>query len=200
MFERSFPAFLIEDVKKVTGYISSKVPEGSRMGVSEQYIKMLLLNGDEVQFPQRIYFEDAPTQALSTFTKEQRCMYHCIYTRHHDGYIREKHVMILLLEYPDELPDWVCPFLLSISGEYVMEILEQLYEQLYLRRNQTIQAICLMNRQQFLYIHDRMISYWNEFYRSRCPRYKQYIGKKLFEDCYGYTRSMEKTRHVLKAE
>lgn len=194
MFEAAFPTYLKEEVRIVLPFFFQKLLGEDRIGVAEQYTEMRVLTGEAVQLPQRIYFEDTLLLFPPDFTKEQRCIYHCIYTRHHNGYVREKHVKSLLIEYPDELPEWVCPFLLSISGEYIMEILELLYKKLYPRENKTIQAMCLMNSQQFLYIHDRMISYWNEFYRGRCPQYKQYIGRKLFKDCYGYTRSMEKNK------
>ncbi|WP_321384504.1 hypothetical protein [uncultured Enterococcus sp.] len=194
IIKSAFPSHLQEDVKTVAAYLSQELSEGIRHGISEQYIEMRLLNGEVIRFPYRFYFKDEHVTFPTEFTKEQRCIYHCIYTRHYNGYIREKHMTSLLLEYPDELPDWVCSYLLSLSGEYIMEILERLYEMLSPRKNETIQAMSQMNSQQFLYIHDRMISYWNEFYRGRCPRYKQYIGKKLFEVCYGYTRRMEKQR------
>lgn len=46
-----------------------------------------------------------------------------------------------------------------------------------------------------------MISYWNEYYRDKGKHYKDYIGQKLFIQCFGYTRSMErKIRNTRKLE
>lgn len=193
MFDQAFPSYLREDVQVISAYLAQTVM-GSKANVSERYKTMVLLNDEVIQFPYRLYFNDEFEHFSKKLSKEQRCIYHCLYTRHRDGFVREQHVVALMSEYPDELPDWVCAYLLSVSGEYVIEILEVLYTALFSRNNETLKAMSVWNLQRFLSIHDRMISYWNEFYRDRCFFYKNYIGKKLFEHCYGYTRSMEKKR------
>jgi len=37
-----------------------------------------------------------------------------------------------------------------------------------------------------------MISYWNEYYRYDCYRFKDYIGKKLYSECFGYNKTGQK--------
>ena len=44
----------------------------------------------------------------------------CVYSRHHDGYVREKYLRRLLtLTHP-----WVAPFVFQLVGEYVDEIIQ----------------------------------------------------------------------------
>lgn len=125
------------------------------------------------------------------FSHEQKLIYHCIFSRSCDGFVRQRHIEAIL---SDNYPFWAFPFILKVSDEYVMEIVEIIYEKLRFCNTTEMKEFCLVNLQQFIRSHDRMISYWNEFYRERCFRYKNYVGKKLYENCFGYTRSMEKKR------
>lgn len=118
-------------------------------------------------------------------------VYHCIFSRSCDGYVREKHIKALL---SCDLPAWAIPYIIKVSDEYVIEILESIYQSLKNINTDDFKAICHKNLQSFLYGHDRMISYWNEFYRIQCYRYHNYVGYKLYKECYGYTLSLEKLR------
>ncbi len=99
---------------------------------------------------------------------------------------------------PKPLPDWVFPFLLYAAGDYVVEIIRELDNGLGDYDNTRLRDFCRRNLQAFLYIHARMVSYWNEFYRFDCYRYKDYIGKHLFEVHLGYGPSLERQRRAFK--
>ena len=105
--------------------------------------------------------------------------------------MREKHLKFLL---DNDRYEWIYPYILKLSDEYIMEIVELIYKKLSLRDTTLLKKFCVLNLQQFLKSHDRMISYWNEFYRDRCYRYKEYVGRKLYKQCFGYSRSFEKLR------
>ena len=40
--------------------------------------------------------------------------------------------------------------------------------------------------------NSRMTSYWNEYYRRRYSDFQQYVGTKVFEECFGYSKLMER--------
>lgn len=189
MFENGFPKEMRNDVQYVCSKISLNTYNNVRIGESEQILRYLLSDNQEITFPYRLYYVDDSSCQKSSFTLNQKRIYHCVFSRSCDGFIREKHIKALLSE---EQPEWVIPYILKVCDEYVAEILELVYSCLKDKDTGEYKIICQKNLQQFLYSHDRMISYWNEFYRGRCSSYRQYVGYRLFKECFGYTRSMEK--------
>ncbi len=154
------------------------------------------LNGDEIHFPYRIYNLDINDDDLKSLTQTEQNIIHCIYTRSSNGYVREKHLKALL---KTDFEEFALPYILKICDEYIVEILELTYEVLKDRDNNDLKQFCIENQKSFCTSHNRMISYWNEFYSGRYydknvkiyPKYKNYIGKKLFKEIFGYTRSLE---------
>lgn len=189
MFD-AFPSELSHDVSTILKLISRKTYNCVRVGTSENGCTYTLLDGQVITFPYRIYYLDE-CPALSSLTFEQTMIYHCLYSRSCNGFVRETHIKEILKE---DYPDWCLPYILKLSDEYIAEILEAIYQELNDRDTDKMKRFCRLNMQVFLCGHDRMISYWNEFYRHQCYFYKNYIGKKLYSQCYGYTRSMEKER------
>ena len=190
----SFPKELNYDVSVVLSLISQKRYGNVHIGETEYGYTYTLLSGQEISFPSRIYYYDVCDISSSTLTFEQKMIYHCIFSRSCDGFVREKHIKAIL---EDVYPDWAIPYILKVSDEYVVEILECVYSKLKNKDTECIKAFCKLNLQSFICSHDRMISYWNEYYRNQCYHYKNYIGKKLFSECFGYTRRMEKERRKI---
>lgn len=190
---RAFPVELGYDVSKVLGVISTRTYNDCKIGVTDYGSSYLLLDGESVSIPYRVYYLDECISKYDILTFNQKMIYHAIFTRSCNGFIREKHIRAILQE---DFPEWVIPYIIKVSDEYVMEILETVYLALKDRDTERIKAFCRLNIKSFLYSHDRMISYWSEFYRGRCYFYKNYVGKQLFEECFGYTRSMEKERRT----
>ncbi len=186
---RAFPDYLYDDVSTVLNLLSIESEAyNPSLCISSNFGQYKLLNDIEVRIPYRIYISDA-IQDILLLSQTQQVIYHCIFSRSHNGYKRQKHIEAIL---ENELTDWCMPFVLMISGEYVVEILNVLYDKLYQKNNDNLKAFCRRNLQTFLYTHARMISYWDCFYRAEWYNYNQYIGKKLFSECFGYTKSMEK--------
>ena len=146
------------------------------------------LNGENIVFPYRLYLIDISDDILNNLSEQEKNIVHCLYTRSCDGYVREKHLKSLLNSNYDE---WVIPYIVKICDEYVIELLELTYLILKDRDNQKIKQFCIENVEIFCKNYNRMISYWNEFYRVDCYKFKDYIGRKLFRDIFGYNRSME---------
>lgn len=185
----AFPKVLEHDVSCVMHLMSKTTHRNIKPGSTEYGHTYTLLDGQKITLPYRIYFlDECDVHSLSS---EQRVVYHCIFSRSCDGFVREKHIRAILDE---DYPDWVFPYILKASDEYIVEILDAIYDELTQRDNARIKEFCRLNMSSFLCSHDRMISYWNEFYRSRWFDYKTYIGRALFSECFGYTKSMEKER------
>lgn len=197
MFERGFPVYLAKELHNVLGVISAKTYNGiSKVSVDRDYNNETeLLDGSRISFPYRIYFEDEEGAVERLAIREEKLIYHCIFTRHCDGYVREKHLQAML---ELELEEWCFPYILMLSGEYVVDIVEVIYEHFKERDNSLFQAYCINNLHMFRYCHSRMISYWNEFYRGISPRIKNYVGRFLFRDCFDYKKYYDRLEDFKK--
>jgi len=146
-------------------------------------------NGEQIQIPSRIYITDQPDSVQSGFSERQKMIYHCMFSRSCDGYIREEHIRWLL---SSVLPEWAKIYIIKICGEYVVEILQAVYGFLSKVDCTEYKQVCALNLKNMQSGHSRMISYWNEFYRYDCYRYQDYIGKKLYAECFGYRKTGQK--------
>ena len=188
---RGFPKHLLDDANYVKQLISTRTSTSSGAPTSENRCSYLV-KGDSISFPYRVYYQDVFEKEVGRFSPIQQLIYHCIFSRHHNGFTRQKHIDAILLL--DEIPYWIFPYILKVCDEYVVEILESVYTNLYERNNDDLKIFCHENIELFCLSYARMVSYWNEFYRCRNGSYpyKTYIGKKLFHDCFGYSCSMNK--------
>ena len=180
----AFPGFCQKDVLAVL----RRLLPGGLAGLGGGWVWQLS-DGETVSLPHRIWSSDALLPGLP-LTERQRLIYHCIFTRSSDGYTRQRHAEALLER---ETPEWVMPFILGLSQDYVAEILEVLYNGLRERDNREYQAFCRLNWDAFHKGYDRMLSYWAEYYRWYDPRtqkycktrYRDYVGWKLYAEVFG---------------
>lgn len=103
MFGNAFPKTLGDDVAIVEAILPPAV-HGSVGGFSAD------VSGEPLLIPDRIYHPelDALPQTLL-----QTTIAHCIYTRHSDGFVRQRHLSRLFATNQS----WVVPFVLHLIGE-----------------------------------------------------------------------------------
>ncbi len=189
MFQSAFPHALERDAAALEERLElrSLCPTGRFMTPEEQR-SWRLPGGEALRFPYRVYLPDSPDAA--GLPPVQAAMLHCLFSRSCDGYVRQRHIQALL---DGEPPEWALPYIVEVCGEYVVQILDLVYSRLRDRDTSSYAELCRLNLPHFLYVHARMISYWNEFYRwGTCRRYRDYVGRALFQQCFGYTRSLER--------
>lgn len=86
----------------------------------------------------------------------------CIHTRHHDGFVRQAQLELLL----GADPDWCVPFVLALLGEPITQIHAQIFESGTLTRHQ-YQRFAQENAPFMTLLRQRVLSYWNEYYRAQ---------------------------------
>lgn len=155
---------------------------------STEQTEWTLLSGERIKIPYRVYLREDP-KVTEGLTPTQKAIYYCIYSRSNDGYVREKCIKALL---ETDTPQWALPYVIKVCDEYVVEILQTVYAVLKKQNCEKYRSICMLNLDNIRYGHSRMISYWNEYYRGDCYRYQNYIGKKLYRDCFGYAKTGQK--------
>lgn len=156
-----------------------------------------LLCGESVTLPERIYFCECPPSAIARLTGAQKAICHCIFSRSHDGFARERHIEAL---FALGVPDFALPYVVESGGDYVLEIVQTLYRLLQGEDLERYRKFCRINIKNVQSCHSRMISYRREYYMDICPCYGSYVGKALFEKCFGFYKTGQKYISVYNTE
>src|SRR6266700_3005567 len=131
------------------------------------------VSGENVFIPRRIYHGPLDVSAgfrLRFTNTLQQEMIDCIFSRHADGFIREKHLKrIVQSRYV-----WIPPFVIQLAGEYVIEILRAI-EQALPHLDSAVYGDFVRSNPEFIQKTKQGIaSYWDCYHRS-VPR-EQYPG------------------------
>ena len=99
----------------------------------------------------------------------------CLLTRHHSGFVRERYLPSLLsCDHP-----WVTPFVVSLVGEYVIEIIRLIRDDIH-RLDPTIYRDFLMRNPAFHKMtKERVMSYWNCYHSGESK--EDYAGFQILE-------------------
>ncbi|MGX1636205.1 hypothetical protein [Streptomyces sp. CBG31] len=161
---QAFPARLAEDVRRAAAF----VPE-SRPGPAEPF--RVVVTGESVDIPSRVYDEEPGECPGPGLTGTQRLILHCLYSRHHDGHVRQRHLEALL---PAAEP-WVVPYVIQQAGEYVREIQEAIRRGLpgiavpHSPQRRLYGAFIVRNAEFFARTERRAVSYWACYHRAEYP-------------------------------
>lgn len=164
---KAFPSFLKQEAEaldRVMGQLRQ-----ARMAM-HRFIGVRV-GEEELVIPYRIYplgYEDAFDQ----LTETQSLLYSCLLTRHHDGHVRQHHLELTLSVHEP----WVVPFVIQLTGEYVIQILETVETDLPTVDPALYGRFIRDNRAYFQATQTRMISYWDCYYRRLYKRPSDYVG------------------------
>jgi hypothetical protein len=181
-----FPTFLAKDVEKVLS-IMPLTDEIFVESFGKQYKidnaihsenREIKLKSETIILTGRICFAEPNPELENNLTDTQKQILNCIYTRHFDGYIRERLLKNLL----DIDHVWILPFKLELLGEFVIEILFELDKHITDDNIKLYKQLTLDNKKHWTQIKSRMVSWWDADYRH--PNYKKlkdYIGYKIIK-------------------
>ncbi|MFF0066111.1 hypothetical protein ACFYRC_32135 [Streptomyces sp. NPDC005279] len=141
------------------------------------------VQSETVTIPSRIYHDEPDAGVESSLTGTQRALLHCLYTRHCDGRVRQRHLeQIVGLGQP-----WIAPFVVQLAGEYVLEILEAICRELPglgvagSAQRALYGEFIAQNPAFFARTERRVVSYWACYYRWKYPVFGAYPGSDLVE-------------------
>jgi len=184
---RSFPGKLSSDVNSVVEFIPVGIypPSGDDIGP-------LLINNEPVYIPYRIY---SPEPKLpSQISDLHRTIISCIYTRHHNGFVREKYLASLFgLPY-----SWVPPFVLQLVGEYVLEIVLLIHKHIDELDPTIYNRFAKENDAFIALIKAKAISYWDCYHRWQNWKFRDYAAFKVM-NALGLWEGPE-ARRILKRQ
>jgi len=123
-----------------------------------EYDRAVSANSEQLVIPYRIYFPEPDDRLVSRLSHRQKAILATLYTRHADGYIREK----WLKQVPAD-ESWQAPFIALLIGEYVIEIIRAMRscEQF---DKEFFSDFVRENLQVCEQITARAITYWDYFY------------------------------------
>jgi hypothetical protein len=106
-------------------------------------------------------------------TDVQRLILQCLFTRHHDGLVRQLYLERIIRS----RDPWVFPFVTQLIGEYVIEILEIIHQNLNKLDTLGYREFLVGNPQFLQITNHRVLSYWDCYYRDTGRN--EYVGFKL---------------------
>ena len=129
-------------------------------------------NNETLIIPYRLYFNEPNPELEKSLTDKQKNILNCIYLRHHNGYLREKRLNLI----SDSSEKWTVPFIIQLIGEYVYELLPIIDKKINENTLDYYAEFRDENPKYWQQTESRMISYWNEYYRYKFPKLKEYLG------------------------
>lgn len=142
------------------------------------HVQKIILDGEGLLIPSRIYFNEPHSGEESTLTELQKVIVSCIYLRHHDGHVRQKRLNAL----KSKGYYFIVPYAFQLLGEYVVEIVNDLDSFIDNANIQLFKQFISENLEYSALTRERMTSYWNEYYRfGNNAVFANYIGSRIFE-------------------
>jgi hypothetical protein len=143
-------------------------PAGSVTASNSRAWPGLEVNGEPVSIPKRIYNPEPPARTAAELSRAELLVLAGIYTRHHDGFVRQRWLARLLAA--DQA--WAAPFVVQLLGEYVIDICHDI--ELFARAGTTepkalhqhLSTFLADNRPFAALTSQRAISYWSCHYRN----------------------------------
>lgn len=172
---RAFPASVRDDARVAAStFPATRVLTGSFS---------VRVGNEIVTLPSRIHNDPALIR-VDRLTDLQREFVDCLLTRHTDGVVREQHLARIV----GSRHVWVPPFVVQLVGEYVVEILHVIRQNLN-NLDPAVYASFLQDNQEFFSLTEaRINSYWNCYYRDQ--KRGEYVGFQLLE----FFRSLQRNR------
>lgn len=169
--QAAFPASIRADISTALTLMpvtSSALPNGPLLSPnsigSNRKRYPLTIAGEPIEVPYRIY-HDSPALDVAGLQPMHRTILGCIYTRHHDGLVRQRWLhTVLEAEQP-----WTAPFVIQLLSEYVLDIINDIDCALRSRRCEIYERFVAENPHFHALALHRATSYWNAYHRSLYP-------------------------------
>lgn len=161
-----FPDYLAEDIAIIERTLDLSSKHMSYMPFDITLEKKILT------IPTRIYSDKNQLDKLKTLSSTQKEIAYCFYSRHYDGFVREK----CLKEFIASNNLFTIPYIIQLLGEYVIEILVVIYQNREMINKDNLIAYIMENPEHFEKTRQRVYSYWNCYYRRAYPKYRKGIS------------------------
>jgi len=138
--------------------------------------------------PERVYSPVPSRLRMASLTDSESSITACWFTRHHDGFVRERFFGSLTTF--DSV--WTVAYAVALSSDYVIEIIRSIWERRSLFDVSILGGFLRDNPLFYRRTRSKIISYWNCYYRHSFPRFTDYTGGHIlnfFDECISNTQS-----------
>jgi len=168
----AFPSSLAAEVDAALALFAPGSLEATDHAIGPVHV-----GGETLHIPSRIYSPEPRFHAPDLVTDTAKRVLGCLYTRHSDGHLREKHLRTII----SSSEEWVPPFVVQLIGEYVVEIQGVIESNVaYLGQPSYVRFVA--ENPTFIQLtRQRMISYWDCYFRRQTPNLQDHVGFRLLE-------------------
>lgn len=172
-----FPHFLVDEINHLNDLLELET------NLSDSYVYDVILNNEKLKIPYRTYVNLPTEELFQSLSIRQQQVVSCLLTRHHNGFVREQNLKrIILIQEP-----WAVPFISQLIGEYVVEILFEISDNLVHLDINEFNKFFNDNREFFIRTKQRVRSYWNCYYKDEYKEFEEYIGNRVITYFEGYS-------------
>jgi len=168
--------------------VVSRLPP-SQVAPSTHSIGPIRINRQPNHIPARIYVDPVSQPSKVNNQSTENRIATCLYTRHHDGYVRERFLRALL----PVRTVWEVPFVLQLIGEYVVEIISAIETRLSDDQAPLFTQFACENAEFIRLTQQRLTSYWNCYYRYQWSRLADYPGMRVMKQLENWS-TLEEAR------
>ena len=168
---KAFPMTLTQEITQLTKVIELESVE------QDMICYTVLLNKEQLSIPERIHIHFPRKKIEFECTQLQKSILYCFYTRHANGYIREH----CLKEILAHLEEWMIPYIVRLSGEYIYEIINIIYRHRLRIEEKNLAHFLIENEAFYHKTTERIKSYWNCYYRWKSFKFDEYIGYDIID-------------------
>jgi hypothetical protein len=166
----AFPRVSADDVARLALVLTNSSPVEP---LSPDHLGPIQVGADVLAIPARVYF-DAPSVEAADSTA---LLTACLFTRHHDGFVRERNVVPLL----SSTAAWTAPYVFALLGEYVVDIIARIERDATSAVRDAMVEVALGNPTFAAQTRSRVVSYWDCYYRQVFNRFSDYPGFRLLD-------------------
>lgn len=176
---RAFPS----DLAPVVGELSRSLPPaefempGLITKTGGRDWPAVTIGGEPLEIEYRVYHKPLADATLAARAERERTILACMYSRHHDGRVRQRVLPYLL----NSREAFVSPFLVQLLGEYVLEIIVEIADRLGTDEGgepllTMMRGFARENPGLIELTTARARSYWAEYYRRDFLWSRDYPG------------------------
>jgi hypothetical protein len=165
IMHQAFPAVFAEDVSFI---LARLLP--APVSTSTDPILSFTMAGEALSLPARMYFPE--WDGWQRLSAQQQLIYHCMFTRHHNGYVRERAMSHII----HKIEIWTVPFVIQLAGEYVVEIIARMDQVVREEDGRMFGKFLKENPSVISLTRQRALSYWDTYYRTAFFQRSEYPG------------------------
>lgn len=138
------------------------------------------VRGELLHAPYRVYYDERNLQqCIQKTSGPAQILALCLGSRHSNGHVREACLRQLLQMEAACNQDWVVPFVIRLSSDYVRQIAELVADHIPQLSTQSYGCFAAENPDFITLRKQQVASYWDCYHRAHYPRLRLHPGMRF---------------------